>query len=109
MPAIPLTEDPDDEDHLSIPVSRTSGPGKPRTRSRPQDESDDDDCVMLEITHDTPLACADPLPPPPAAPSTQAATRKRVGAGTSAADNPGAKKAKITKKPSRKKIPTAAG
>ena len=119
-------EEPDNEDHLPIPLAVPGGPpGKTRDRSSIRDWSDDDcdDCVLLEVLDPSPISFAYPLPStsvdpdeqdqdvPPGAAEDRVPARKRTGTSTSDAEaaTPPAKKKKIAKKPGNKgtKKPTS--
>ena len=100
------SEDPDDEDHLSIPLARASAPGKPRAPVPINEWSDDDEdeCRIIDVIDATPLNFAPPAPSTTATSSKRAETRKRAGTGMSdtGGDEAGAKRAKTGKKPGTK-------
>ena len=99
-------EDPDGEDHLSIPLARAAAPGKPSAQEAIQveyDEDDDDDCQIFDVIDARPLKYALPAVPGPAV-TTKRAVSETAHAGGSGTATKKTKTAKrLSDKPPRRR------
>ena len=80
----PDLEDPDNEDHVPIPLAVAgTPPGKPHARRSIKDWSDDDsdDCVLLEVHNPQPPVFAYPLPSTSVDPGEQVLDVQPVSVG----------------------------
>ena len=76
----PLTEDPDDEDNMSIPAAEAPAAGKAQSRNPIQDWSDDDsdDYRVIEALDIPPLSYAYPLASVSAAQANHSRLRQSI-------------------------------